>query len=256
MAISTIEATPSTAAETLVSAGHQQSRNVNALLTLVSAKLLMAITGAGLIGFVAMHMLGNLQIYLGQEALNAYAKFLKSMPALLWSARIGLLTIFAVHLGLAIYLKKQNKSARPQQYVVSDPIGASLASRTMLSSGLVIFAFLIYHLLHFTLGVTDPGSHQLVDSAGRHDVYSMVVMSFSNIYVSGAYMIAMLFLGLHLSHATSSMLQTFGLANASSRRLTHRIGMGVALILMVGNISIPVAVLLGLVGLPTEGATP
>ncbi|MEM9355320.1 MAG: succinate dehydrogenase cytochrome b subunit [Pseudomonadota bacterium] len=226
------------------------------MLTLVSAKLLMAITGAGLIGFVAMHMLGNLQIYLGQEALNAYAKFLKSMPALLWSARIGLLTIFAVHLGLAIYLKKQNKSARPQQYVVSDPIGASLASRTMLSSGLVIFAFLIYHLLHFTLGVTDPGSHQLVDSAGRHDVYSMVVMSFSNIYVSGAYMIAMLFLGLHLSHATSSMLQTFGLANASSRRLTHRIGMGVALILMVGNISIPVAVLLGLVGLPTEGATP
>lgn len=227
-----------------------------AQLTLVSAKFLMAISGAGLLGFVFMHMLGNFQIYLGQEALNAYAKFLKSMPALLWSARISLFALFAIHLGLAVYLKKQNKSARPQQYVVSDPVGASLASRTMLSSGLVIFAFLVYHLLHFTLGVTDPASHALVDSSGRHDVYSMVVMSFSNIYVSGAYIIAMMFLGLHLSHATSSMLQTFGLTNASSRSLIHRIGLGVATILMVGNISIPVAVLLGFVGLPTESTTP
>lgn len=255
MVTTTIDKTPPITADVTAVHGSTQAQATNAPLTYVSAKFLMAITGAGLIGFVATHMLGNLQIYLGQEALNAYAKFLKSMPALLWSARIGLIAIFTLHLGLAIYLKKQNKSARPQQYVVRDPVGASFASRTMLSSGLVIFAFLIYHLLHFTLGVTNPESHQLIDYAGRHDVYSMVVLSFCNIYVSGAYIIAMLFLGLHLSHATSSMLQTFGLVSASSRRLIHRVGVGVAAILMLGNISIPLAVLLGLIGLPTEGAT-
>ena len=256
MTTTTIEPAPSTALKATTVVDRAQSRDVSTPLTLVSAKLLMAITGAGLIGFVAVHMLGNLQIYLGQEALNAYAKFLKSMPALLWTARIGLLAIFALHLGLAVYLKKQNKSARPHQYALSDPVGATLASRTMLSSGLVIFAFLIYHLLHFTLGVTDSGSHKLVDLAGRHDVYSMVVMSFGNIYISASYIIAMLFLGLHLSHAISSMFQTFGLTNASSRRFIHRVGLVVAAFLMVGNISIPVAVLLGFIGLPAEGPTP
>ena len=117
MTTTTIEPVPSTASIATTVVDHAQNRDVSAPLTLVSAKLLMAITGAALIGFVAMHMLGNLQIYLGQEALNAYAKFLKSMPALLWSARIGLLAIFSLHLGLAVYLKKQNKSARPQQYL-------------------------------------------------------------------------------------------------------------------------------------------
>ena len=222
----------------------------------MTAKFLMAITGAGLIGFVGMHMLGNLQIYLGQEKLNAYAKFLKDMPALLWVARLGLLGIFGIHLALAIYLRRLNRRARPQQYAVNDPIETTLASRTMLTSGLVIFAFVIYHLLHFTLGATNPATHQLVDAAGRHDVYSMVVLSFSNIYVSSAYIVAMVFLGLHLSHATSSMLQTLGLVGKNSRRALHRLGIVIAAILMVGNISIPVAVLLGFIGLPEGFVAP
>ena len=219
-------------------------------LTSISAKMLMAITGSALLVFVAVHMLGNLQIYLGQEKLNAYAKFLKSMPLVLWSARLGLITVFSLHLGLAVYLKRQNRRARPQQYVVSDPIETTLASRTMLTSGMVIFAFLIYHLLHFTLGITDPANHNLFDAAGRHDVYSMVVLSFSNVYVSTAYIIAMLFLGLHLSHASASVLQTFGVTSKASRSQFEKIGLSIAVILMLGNISIPVAVLLGFVGLP------
>jgi succinate dehydrogenase / fumarate reductase cytochrome b subunit len=254
MASISTESAGSSAAITRAVVGHVHRGKGASLLTLVTAKMLMAVTGAGLIGFVAVHMIGNLQIYVGQEALNTYAKFLKSMPALLWTARIGLVVTFGLHLGLAVYLRKKNKHARPQQYVMRDPIGATLASRTMLSSGFVIFAFSVYHLLHFTLGVTDPTSHHLVDAAGRHDVYSMVVLGFSNIYVSVAYVVAMLFLGLHLSHATSSMLQTLGLTNAASRSLIHRIGLSVAAVLMIGNISIPVGVLLGLIGLPDEVA--
>ncbi|MEM8681490.1 MAG: succinate dehydrogenase cytochrome b subunit [Planctomycetota bacterium] len=216
---------------------------------------MMAITGGGLVLFVIAHMLGNLQIYLGQEALNAYAYKLKSMPALLWTARTGLLAIFAAHLGLAFYLRRVNRRARPQAYAFQDNVEASLASRTMLLSGLVIFAFVIYHLLHFTLGVTDPRLADLVDEQGHHDVYSMVVLSFQNGWVSLAYIVAMGFLGLHLSHAVSSMVQTLGWVSASYRRWVDRVGLSVAGILMFGNISIPVAVLTGLLALP-EGATP
>lgn len=224
-------------------------------LSSVSAKTLMAVSGAGLVGFIVAHMLGNLQIYLGQEALNAYAYKLKSMPALLWVARLGLILLFAVHLGLAFYLRKLNKTARPQAYAYSNPVDASFASRTMLLSGLVIFAFLIYHLLHFTLGVTNPDLHHLVDANDHHDVYSMVVLSFQNVWISGAYIVAMLFLGLHLSHAISSMVQTFGWVSGSSRAWIGQIGVATAAFLMLGNISIPLSVLLGFVVLP-EGVTP
>jgi succinate dehydrogenase / fumarate reductase cytochrome b subunit len=224
-------------------------------LTLVSAKVLMAITGAGLLLFVVVHMAGNLQIYLGQATLNAYAAKLKGMPILLWSARAGLLTIFTIHVGLAFYLQRANRRARPQRYVIDVPVETTLASRTMLTSGLVVFAFVIYHLLHFTLGSTDPHSHRLLDSEGRHDVYSMVVLGFRNVYVSAAYIVAMLFLGLHLSHATSSIFQTLGLAPSNSRKLVHRAGVIFAAIIMLGNISIPLAVLLGFVGLPSDGGS-
>ncbi len=225
-------------------------------MSLVNLKLVMAVTGASLLLFVAVHMLGNLQIYLGQDALNAYARKLKSMPLLVWTARAGLLLTFSLHLAVAVYLKRRNRLARPQRYVINDPVETTLASRTMLTSGLVILSFLIYHLLHFTLGLTDTSSHRLVDAEGRHDVYSMVVLSFQNAYVSTAYIVAMLFLGLHLCHASSSIFQTLGIVKGSSRQLFHRIGVGIALIIVIGNISIPLAVLLGIVGLPIEVVRP
>jgi len=216
----------------------------------------MAVTGLGLTLFVIVHMLGNLQIYLGQKALNDYAEKLKSLPLLLWSARLGLLAIFVSHLALAIYLKRRNRVARPQRYVINDPIETTLASRTMLSSGLTILAFVTYHLLHFTLGVTDPGSFELTDGAGRHDVYSMVVLGFRNVYVSGAYIVAMGFLALHLSHAASSVFQTLGLASSSNRGKLHLAGLVLASVILVGNISIPISVMAGVLGLPADGATP
>lgn len=233
-----------------------QFREGQPLISSITAKTMMAVTGGGLLLFVVAHMLGNLQIYLGQETLNAYAYKLKSMPLLLWTARVGLILIFGGHLALAFYLRKMNRSARSSHYQYQDPVQASLASRTMLLSGMVVFAFLIYHLLHFTMGVTDPGLHELKDSNGHHDVYSMVVVSFRNVFVSAAYIIAMLFLGLHLSHAISSMIQTFGFVSVKTRKGIEQAGVAIACILMMGNISIPVSVLLGLVGLPAEGVSP
>lgn len=226
------------------------------LLSTLTTKSLMALTGGALVLFVIAHMLGNLQIFLGREALNAYAYKLKSMPLVLWPARIGLLVVFSGHLFLAFHLRKLNTRARPQGYAFKDPVTASLASRTMLLSGLVLFFFIIYHLLHFTIGVTDPESHALVDPEGHHDVYSMVVLSFQNVFVSAAYVVAMLFLGLHLSHAISSMIQTFGWVSKSTRQWIEKAGFAVAALLMLGNISIPVSVLLGLVQLPAQGVTP
>ena len=222
----------------------------------ISVKVAMALTGAGLILFVSVHMLGNLQIYLGQDAINAYAKKLKDMPVLLWVARSGLIAIFVAHIALAITLKIRNQVARPRRYEVEYSATSTLASRTMTSSGLVILAFLIYHLLHFTFGVTDPQSQQLVDARGRHDVYSMVVLGFQNVYVSVAYLVAMVFLGLHLSHAAFSIPQTLGLATAKTRIGFHYAGVILAAIITIGNISIPVAVLAGYVGLPPSGPVP
>ena len=233
----------------------KRSPTTSPSISTITAKFAMAFTGASLVAFVIAHMLGNLQIYLGQEALNAYAYKLKSMPALLWTARLGLLFVFVLHLAFAVYLLKVNREARPVGYVYRDPVESSFAARTMLLSGLVIFACVIYHLLHFTLGVTNPSVHQLVDSKGHHDVYSMVVLSFQNIFVSAAYVVAMLFLGLHLSHAISSMIQTAGIVSSSSRVWVERIGVAVAGLLMLGNISIPVSVLLGIINLP-EGVSP
>ncbi len=225
-------------------------------LSSVNAKTWMAITGSGLLLFVVVHMLGNLQIYLGQDSLNSYAKKLKSLPILLWTARIGLLAFFSVHFGLAIRLNRRNRLARPQPYVINDPVETTLASRTMFSSGLVILAFVIYHLLHFTLGITDPSIHKLVDQAGRHDVYSMVVLGFQNVYVSGAYIIAMIFLALHLSHASSSILQTLGVSNRKTRNKLRLVGQAFAIVILVGNVSIPISAMLGFLSPPAGGATP
>jgi len=225
-----------------------------ATLSSANAKTWMAITGSGLLLFVIVHMLGNLQIYLGQESLNSYAQKLKNLPLLLWTARLGLLVIFTVHFGLAIRLNRHNRLARPQRYVINDPVDTTLASRTMFSSGLVILAFVTYHLLHFTLGITEPSIHKLVDQAGRHDIYSMVVLGFQNVYVSGAYIIAMILLALHLSHASSSIFQTLGVANRKSRKKLQLAGQAVAIVILVGNISIPISVMLGLLRLPADGA--
>lgn len=220
-------------------------------------KYVMAITGFFLFAYVVAHMAGNLQIFLGQETLNAYAAFLKKEPILLWGVRIGLLAMLVLHVTSAIQLSAANKKARPQPYGSYKPVGSSYASRTMLMSGLIIAAFFVYHILHFTVAMPEvnllaksesfPNANfeELHDAKGRHDVYRMVIMGFSHPLVAGFYIFAMCLLCLHLSHGLSSMFQSLGLKNAKYAPMMNAFARGMALIILIGNCSIPIAILLG-----------
>jgi succinate dehydrogenase / fumarate reductase cytochrome b subunit len=225
--------------------------------TSVGSKFIMALTGLGLIGFVFAHMAGNLLIFSGKDALNGYAKALEDKPLFLWTARSGLLAIFVVHLVLGIRLTRQNVVARGQRYVCENTVQASGASRHMLLTGLVILAFVIYHLLHFTFGVTDPEhfkrntaavpQYQPGDPAAapEYDVAAMVVGGFSQPIVSLAYVVAQVFLALHLWHGGSSWFQSLGLNHPTSNPVLRAIGPVLAVIIGAGNCSIPLAILLG-----------
>lgn len=207
----------------------------------------MAVTGVLLLGFVVGHLLGNLQIFLGQEQLNAYAATLHGMPALLWGARLGLLVIVGLHIWAAVVLTLENRRARPEGYRKPGTLQASYASRTMRYSGIIVLAFIIYHLLHFTAQVTHPEYSELRDQADRHDVYGMVIAGFSSPLVSGFYILSMFLLAMHLSHGISSMLQTMGLRNSGTRSMIGSISWGFAALIFIGNISIPLAVLFGFI---------
>jgi succinate dehydrogenase / fumarate reductase, cytochrome b subunit len=215
-------------------------------------KYIMAITGAVLFAFVVAHMLGNLQIFLGPEMINGYAAFLKSKPELLWLARIGLLLMAVLHIVSAIQLSRMNKAARPLAYGNARIVAASYASRTMLMSGLIIFTFVIYHLLHFTVALpaanllpAGTDFRALHDTGGRHDVYRMMILGYSNVWVSGFYILGMALLCLHLSHGLSSMFQSVGLKQRPYDKLIDRFAQSAAWIIFIGNCSIPIAVLLG-----------
>ncbi len=216
----------------------------------IGAKILMALSGLILFGFVLVHMAGNLQVFLGQDAYNAYAHFLKGLPELLWPARLVLLSAVLLHIFSGLRLAAIDRAARPVAYAQRRYRQASWASRTMALSGLVVLSFLVYHLLHFTLGVTHPADFARRDPAGHHDVYSMLVLGFKNPYVAGAYMVSMALLGLHLSHGVSSLLQTLGFNHPRYNRGVAYIGPLFAALIVVGNISMPLAVLLGWIKLP------
>lgn len=209
-------------------------------------KYVMAITGLLLFLYVIAHMAGNLQVYLGPEPLNHYAELLHSKPGLLWTARVGLFVIAVLHIISALQLAAENRAARPQRYAEGKPL-ASLASRTILLSGLIVFAFIVYHLMHFTLGVTNPDFMDLNDAAGRHDVYTMVVEGFRNPYVSVFYIVSMGLLCLHLSHGVSSLFQSLGIRRKSTLASFNRFARISAIVIFIGNCSIPIAILAGVV---------
>ncbi|MBM3845203.1 MAG: succinate dehydrogenase cytochrome b subunit [Verrucomicrobia bacterium] len=217
-------------------------------------KYLMALSGIALWFFVIGHLLGNLQVFLGPDKINTYAAFLKSQPGLLWGARLGLLAMVALHVSSAISLTNLNRNARPQPYGhPRAPFGSSYASRTMMMSGLIVAAFIIYHLLHYTVqtpavnltGVDFSEYQEAVGTTTRHDVYRMIIIGFRHPLVSLFYIVAVGLLSLHLSHGLSSMFQSLGITRWSK---TGRdcLARTAGLITFVGYASIPVAVLLGL----------
>lgn len=210
----------------------------------IGKKYVVAITGGMLATFVVVHLLGNLQIYLGRENLNAYAALLKGNQFLLWTFRIGLGTIGLIHVATALLLYFENRAARPIKYAMGEAPYATLASRTMILSGLFLLGFVIFHLLHFTIGLIQPDIMTYVDR-GRHDVYRMVLQGFSHWWVAVGYWICMGFLYLHLSHGLSSLFQSFGLKNRQYGDFILGFSQGAALLIFLGNCSIPLAVILG-----------
>ena len=208
----------------------------------------MAISGLILVGFVVMHLLGNLLIYGGQDALNAYAQKLRHLGPMLWVARGILFAAVVVHIRTSIQLSIENARARPAGYRVRRMEETTVAARTMLLSGLLVVAYLAYHLLHFTFRVTNPGISHGTDALGRHDVYSMMVLSFQIRAISLAYVLGMAAIFFHLHHGIASSFQTLGLNNERLLPILTHLGRLLAFLLFIGYISIPLAVLLGFIG--------
>ena len=254
------------------------------LMSSLGKKYIMAVTGLVLVGFVIGHMAGNLQMFLHSDWMNEYAYKLQHFPyGLLWVVRAVLLGAVVAHVWTAVLLVIDNRRARPQSYAINKPLQASFASRTMRWSGLILLAFIIFHILHFTVQSVHPEFQELTvslqgaqDAEGNshsrtlwgvydylsahgqfpdspalqvHDVYSMVAIGFSHQfwYVSAFYIIAMALLCIHLSHGISSMFQSLGLRNASLRRRLDLIAIVIGIILFIGFSSIPAASLLGII---------
>ena len=210
-------------------------------------KYVMAVTGLLLFLFVIVHMAANLQVFLGPAPINEYALALKSRFWLLWPARIGLLGVALLHVTTAVQLALENRRARPVRYEKGKPIASTYAARTIVISGLIILAFVLFHLAHFTLGFVDPQYVRYEDLMGRHDVYRMIVTGFSNPFISSFYIVSMGLLCLHLSHGVTSTFQSLGLRSQKTLRGLNRLAMISAAIIFLGNCSIPIAVLAGVV---------
>jgi succinate dehydrogenase / fumarate reductase, cytochrome b subunit len=215
-------------------------------------KYLMAISGAALFGFVVAHLMGNLQIFLGPEAINRYGHFLQNTPELIWPARMGLIALVALHIASAATLTQENRAARPIAYARYQMVAASYASRTMIMSGIIIAVFIVYHLLHFTIQIpginlTGQDFKLLQDAKTRHDIYRMMVIGYRQPLVSGFYILGLGLLCLHLSHGASSMFQSLGWKNNDYGKFLDGFGRLAALLIFLGYGSIPAAVLLGIV---------
>ena len=212
----------------------------------IGKKVIMAVSGLVLVFFITGHLLGNLLIFLGPNWLNDYAKKLQSLGSFVWIIRLFLLAVVGIHIMTAIRLTIENRKARSFPYKVKKYRETTYAARTMMFSGLILIGFIIYHILHFTFKVTNPDISHLVDALGRHDVYSMVVLSFQNGFISLVYVISMALLCFHLSHGVSSMFQSVGLNSEKTLPVVTWAAHIYALLIFLGYTAIPVSVLLGI----------
>lgn len=258
------------------------------LKSLILSKWVMALTGLALVGFVIGHTVGNLQMFVGPEVFNSYAAFLQGLGELLWIMRIGILVCLVLHIITSIRLKVANNAAKPVSYQIKKHLRAKFTSKTMIWTGLMIFAFIVYHLLHFTTGhvhgeyydyhesvvkektalagdvkgmpvpeeiktVTQNGVTYVVQdevkvAETRHDVYKMVVLSFRNPLIVVFYVIGVVLLAFHLAHAIQSAFQTLGLNHP---KYFGGIVLGsniLSFAIAAGLLSIPISIITGLLG--------
>ena len=214
----------------------------------VGKKFVMAATGQFMVVYVVLHVLGNSTIF--AHAINAYADGLRHWPyiVILWTSRILLFISILLHAWEGIVLKLENRKAKPNSNIVTTHLASTFAGRTAIWSGLVIAAFLIYHLLHFTLQVIEPSIAAIThpDTSGRPDVFGMVTRAFGNVGIAVIYMTGVLSLGLHLWHGIQSSFQTWGMNGERTFPMIIRIGAAVAALLFLGYAAIPMSVVMGI----------
>ena len=210
----------------------------------VGRKILMAITGQFLVLFIIVHLLGNSSIFI-PGGLNAYAEHLHALPPLVWGFRLVILCVATIHIIFGIQLSLENRAANPDSYAVKNLKRATLSSTSMLYTGLLLLAFILYHLLQFTVRAT-PDIKVGVDALGRVDVFGMVTNSFSHGIIAFIYIAAMVVLFLHLSHGIQSFFQTMGWNNDRSLPVFSKIGKVAAVVFLLGYASIPFVIVTGI----------
>ena len=213
-------------------------------------KYLMALSGIVLVGFVFVHMAGNLQILMGQEKINSYAHALQSLPLpILWGSRLFLLLAVLVHAVTAYQLVKENRAARPNRNDIEKTQRAGIASLKMGLTGSILLAFIVFHLLHFTIRTIYPEYSEMMTTVGSpdsneiHDVYSMVLAGFQHTWISVFYVVAMFLLCGHLAHGVSSAFQSLGIRSENWRVKLELAAKAYAWVIFVGFSIVPLLVL-------------
>ena len=210
----------------------------------------MALSGLGLVGFVVFHMAGNLQIFIpdGGESINKYAAFLQGLGAAKWVARLGLLAMIFIHIFAAYKLTMRAKRARPMSYKSHKWLAGTYAVRTMRYGGVIVLLFIVYHILHFTIGVNDSQlftnvNHCTVVAEGLScDVYNNVINGFRHKGIALFYIAANCFLGLHITHGFWSAFRTMGANNPKWDKHIKMGAIGLGALITIGNCSIPIAI--------------
>lgn len=220
------------------------------LTSTIGMKILMAVTGLMLFGFVLVHMVGNLQVFLGEHTYNHYAQMLQGNPEIVWIARMGLLGAVVAHMFSAISLTMRSKGARPQGYKMKKWLSGTYAVRTMRFGGFVLLAFIVFHLAQFTIagvGVEGFRHCEWVGNEFTCYAYQNFVAGFQNPLIVLFYIVAQAFLGLHLAHGVWSMLRTLGMTNPRHDALARKGATLFGVAMFMGNSIMPIAVIAGFV---------
>ncbi len=212
--------------------------------TSIGRKIMTGLTGLGLVAFVVIHLAGNLTLFVSSESFNAYAHKLESLGPLLYVAEIGLIAVFVFHIIFTIAVTMQNKGARSNAYKVKGDAGKpsrkSLSSQTMIYTGLVLGAFVIWHVWMFKFGPgVSEGYVEMHSGEPYRDLYKLVAESFQNIWIMGAYVAVMVLLGVHIRHGFWSAFQSLGAYHPRYTPIIYTAGIALAVLLAVGFLAIP-----------------